>query len=186
MQMTEANARHHLNILAEQGAVAVIGQRSSSGKGRPVQLFGLSERAAGHNLDRLAGSLLAELLEGLSREQQDQILERLAVRILGNDQPEASDLPAKRSHLTRRLFQAVRNLNEFNYDARWEAHTLAPRLILGHCPYAAIVAVRPEICRLDRILLQQLVDAPVEEISLRQPAQRSAQQCVFAVQINRP
>lgn len=181
MQMTDANARHHLNILVEQGVVAVVGQRSKQGKGRPVQMYGLSEQAAGHNLDRLAGSLLDELLDGQTREQQEQTLERLAGRMLKTVQPADGEQQLQRSHLTRRLFQAVRQLNEFNYDARWEAHTLAPRLILGRCPYAAIAGRRPQICRLDHFLLQQLVEAPVEQIALRQADRSGVKQCIFVV-----
>jgi predicted ArsR family transcriptional regulator len=184
MQMTEANARHHLHILSEQGLVSVVGRRAAQGKGRPVQLFGLSEGVAGHNLDHLAAALLGELLVGLPEDEQAQMVERLAVRMLNDGERPPGEQQPGRTHLTQRLFQAVRHFNRFNYATRWEAHAIAPHLILGHCPYARIVGEYPELCRLDQFMIEHFVGARVEQIARLQPDRRGAQQCVFAVQDN--
>ena len=191
LQMTEANARHHLKVLNEEGLVAEVGKRLKESKGRPVRLYGLSEQAAGHNLGSLAGALLDEVLsskqEQLSAEDKIEILEQLAARMLNqpladHPSPILSETRLHSAGLTQRLFQAVRWLNGRHYDARWEAHALAPRVILAHCPYADILAVHPELCRLDRSLLEGLAGAPVEQIARLQLDRLGGRQCVFAVQ----
>ena len=44
MHMTAANARHHLNILIEQGVVEGVGERAAQGKGRPSLLYALASQ----------------------------------------------------------------------------------------------------------------------------------------------
>jgi predicted ArsR family transcriptional regulator len=181
MQMTEANARHHLHILMDEGLVSSIGFRPVQGKGRPVQLFGPSERITGHNLGRLAIILFEELMDGMSDPEAAQLVQRLAARLLGEAGQPALELPPGHTHLAQRLYQAVRQLNHFNYSARWEAHAIAPRLILGQCPYVGIVAERPEICRLDQALIERLVGVSAEQIARLQPDRRGVPQCIFTV-----
>jgi DeoR family transcriptional regulator, suf operon transcriptional repressor len=187
MQMTEANARHHLSILAAEGLVTIVGRRPPRGKGRPEHLYGLSEQVAGHNLDRLASVLLNEMLTGVTEEQRVQVLSRLADQMstavgFGSAQESVDEIVLLRSaHLTQRLYQAVRLLNGRHYEARWEAHAIAPRLILGHCPYVAIIEDHPELCQLDRRLLERLVGAAASQTAKRQSDPHGARQCVFVI-----
>lgn len=174
LKMTPANARHHLTILVEQGLVAGVGSRPAEGKGRPAQLYGLSEAVSGHNLDGLAAALLDEFGAGLAGEAQQDFLKRLAQRIGGPGD-------GRGGHLTRRLTTAVKFLNERKYQARWEAHTEAPRLILAHCPYAALLPNHPELCRLDAALLEVLLGVPVVQTAQRCRDAHGAVYCAFAV-----
>jgi predicted ArsR family transcriptional regulator len=185
MQMTEANARHHLKVLAAQGLVAEVGLRSPRGKGRPEHLYGLSEQAAGHNLDQLACVLLDEMFVGATEQRRSQLINRLAELMAANVGCGAGQgdetVPLYGAHLTQRLYQSVRLLNRYNYEARWEAHAIAPRLILGHCPYTAIIENHPELCQLDGALLERLVGAAASQTAKRQPDPRGARQCVFVI-----
>lgn len=178
LQMTEANARHHLAILQEQGLVEVVGERPPQGKGRPAQLFGPSKQALGNNLARLAKALLAEMAD-----------EGWAVRVarrMAADEETPLPLPASSAraqegggHLTQRLVHTVQRLNELHYQARWEAHAGGPRLILRNCPYAAIIEKHPELCQVDAALLEQLAGAPVEQIAKLAPERGGGVVCVF-------
>ena len=196
LQMTEANARYHLGILQQQGLVAVVGQRSRRGRGRPAPLYGLSEQALGHNLDKLASVLLNESLSGLPLEERDVLIHRLAQSLAGvasaydnsMETPEPISDPAKRAVAplaspSQRLMQAVRHLNTLHYHARWEAHALAPRVILGHCPYASLVKDHPEICRLDAALLETLLGAQVTQLAKLAPDRRGARFCMFSIEL---
>jgi predicted ArsR family transcriptional regulator len=179
MQMTEANARHHLNLLIQQGLVAVIGKRPAQGKGRPVLVYGLSEQAAGNNLALLANALLELWSSNLAPQDYDQRLSQLARQLLVNlsgDTPQPSS-----PHLTQRLYQAIRLLNQAHYTARWEAHALAPHIIFGRCPYLQVASTHPEICQLDRHLIEQLTGAPAEQIAHLQPDRRGLPQCIFVL-----
>jgi len=179
MHMTASNARHHLAILEEQGLVEVFGQRAPEGKGRPTNLYSLSKQARGQNLDTLASALLAELLDGLPPQEVRGVLQRTADR-MSQAAPAEATRQANRA-LTRRLNDAIRFLNDQNYLARWEAHAEAPRLILGNCPYTAILAGHPELCQLDGHLLESLLALPVRHIARLERDAQGAPHCIFMV-----
>lgn len=172
LHMTAANARHHLSSLKDEGVVTVIGQRPSSGRGRPVDLYRLTLPLARHNLDGLANALLLELLERTDRQVDDGLLEKLATRLL------AEGLPTSKN-LTQRLSQAVQRLNRMNYQARWEANVQGPRVIFQHCPYAAIIGGHPEICQMDQLMLKNMLNLPVQQLAKLEMAPSGIPQCVF-------
>jgi len=137
-----------------------------------------SEQILGHSLDQLASALLDLLQSRAGPGDLDDFLRSLAGRIA---QPGAPAQPARVENLTQRLYQTVRRLNELHYQARWEAWRGAPRLILGHCPYAAIIDQHPELCRLDAYLLEGLAGAQVEQTSKLAPDIQGALHCIFRI-----
>jgi predicted ArsR family transcriptional regulator len=106
-------------------------------------------------------------------------LRSVALRLGGNFLP-GQDIP-----LPRRLSLAVDRLNELHYQARWEAGIDGARIILAHCPYAAIIAAYPELCTMDAYLLEQRSGLPVEQIAKLQPSVKGYPFCVFRVTGNR-
>ncbi len=199
LHSTRANAHHHLAILQGQGLVEVIGLRPAEGKGRPQHVYGLARQVLGDNLDKLASALLSEiassseipllqtgepgyasptLLEGKALEE---MLFRIARRIISASTGSSSPPPAKIASLTQRLYQAVRRLNDLHYQARWEARGDAPRLIFAHCPYAAIISKHPELCRMDSYLLQELLGASAAQTARLAKDGRGATYCAFRI-----
>lgn len=179
LHVTPANARHHLRALVDEGLVEVVGQRPGQGRGRPSQIYSLVEQAQANSFDRLADALLDELLEGMPEAERPQALERVARRLLGSERSGGGQ--EKAEHLTRRLVLAVQRLIELNYQARWEARAMAPHLILGHCPYAAILGRHPELCQMDVALLSSLVGEPARlEARLAQDT-RGTRYCLFVI-----
>lgn len=175
LRMTEANARHHLGILQSQGLVAVTGKRPAGGKGRPLLLYSPSEQALGDNLGSLAEALLEELVADLPRAEQSEALARLARRMVAQTTaPRQGPV-----NLTQRLFSTVQQLNNWRYQARWEAHAGGARLVLGHCPYAAILPEHPECCTLDALLLERLLNKPVEQVARLAQDARGLPHCIF-------
>ena len=87
--------------------------------------------------------------------------------------------------LPGRLTQAVDRLNELHYQARWEAGPDGAHIILGHCPYAAIIAAYSELCRMDAYLLEQRCGSPVEQTARLQPSAKGYPFCIFRVTGNR-
>lgn len=178
LHMTEANARHHLSILQQRGLLRSAGQRRGSAKGRPARLYLPSEQLLGHNLDQLAAALLDLLGARLGSGELDELLHNLAGRMLQTGQ---NARPAGNESLTQRLYRAIQQLNQLHYQARWEAWRGAPRLILDHCPYAAIIAQHPELCRLDAYLLESLAGSQVEQTSKLEPDTQGALHCIFNI-----
>jgi predicted ArsR family transcriptional regulator len=178
LTMTGANVRHHLGVLESSELIELVSQRRE-GRGRPVAVYGLSRRMLGDGLDGLAGALLEGLLRNASEAEQEVRLKSVALRLGGNT------MPGRVPSALRQLTQAVDRLNELHYQARWEAGIDGAHIILGHCPYAAIIATYPELCRMDAYLLEQGSGSPVEQMAKLQPSAKGYPFCVFRVTGNR-
>jgi predicted ArsR family transcriptional regulator len=175
LRVTASDIRHHLSILVSDGRVKIIGTRQGNNRGRPVQVFGLSDAAVGDNLASLTDALLSEILENAPTLTKDAVLKSLAARL-------ASAQSSETGHITRRLAQTIGQLNQLGYASRWEAHAAGPRVIFEHCPYAAVVGRHPEVCQLDALLLADLLKADVTQVSKLELNARSLPFCMFIVE----
>lgn len=173
LQVTAANIRHHLSVLASEDVVEVIGKRSPrSARGRPVQIYALRQQTALHNLDQLASALLRCAFK--PGQDTQNLLRKLAQELVG------PSLPVSRTQ-TQKLTQTVEALNKMNYQARWEAHAAGPRLILSHCPYLQILEKHPELCTLDAYLLEEMLGMDARLLARRLPNRNGLPQCIFAL-----
>jgi len=168
--MTGANIRHHLAVLESNDLIEIIGQRKE-GRGRPVHIYGLSRLVQGDGLDNLAGALFDIWLGGASDERREAGLRSVAERLAG-----VADFKVP---VMKRLVRTVDRLNELHYQARWEAGAAGPRIILGHCPYSAIVADHPELCRMDAILLETRLGLSIEPTAKLQVSDKGLPFCAF-------
>ena len=178
LTMTGANVRHHLAVLESNDLIELISQRQE-GRGRPVNVYGLSRRILGDGLDGLAGAMFESFIREGSETVREGGLRSMALHLGGNDMADP-DTP-----LPRRLTMAVDRLNELHYQARWEAGIDGARIILGHCPYAAIIGAYPELCRMDAHLLEQRSGSQVEQVVRLQRSVKGYPFCVFRVARNR-
>lgn len=133
-------------------------------RGRPGKVYSLPLAALGDNLAALSEALLAET-GGTVR------VEALAKRLAGG-----ADF--KSQPVAKRLNLAVEKLNRMNYHARWEASARGPRIIFGHCPYAEVIAGRPELCKMDAALLSELMGVSAEQVGT---IREGASNCIFAM-----
>ncbi len=173
-RVTTANIRHHLSILTEQGSVQVIGQKANELRGRPAQIFSASRQSNQNNLDRLAETLLSTLLQNCGPDGSIQALNKIAKKMVIN-------FNSDNSNPTQRLYSSIRTLNRMNYQAHWEAHLENPLIMLGHCPYKAILDHHPEICQMDAFMLQELLDTPVKMIEKLALNAKGLPECVFVM-----
>lgn len=166
MRMSDANARHHLRTLEAYGVVEVTGERPALDRGRPAKIYSVRSIEAQESLIRSLDILLEELLELGGIELQNQVLrrfaDRLAAEFRGQNAPPLST-STKRINLTQRLNQLVTVFNALNYRARWVARPDSPQIILGQCPYYAIIKKHPELCRIDHYLIEALLGRAVEQ-----------------------
>ena len=168
LNVTPANIRHHLSELIRQDVVEEVGNLPPQGRGRPIKLYCLSKGALHHNLDFLASVLL-----GTGFRENTLFHKKVAEQMI-------SDIEHP-GHLIQRLNQAMDWLNEHNYQARWEASPRGPRVILGYCPYVAILDTNPEICQIDTELVSQLVGSEMEQRSRLERSPQGIRQCIFDV-----
>jgi predicted ArsR family transcriptional regulator len=170
MGKSGANIRHHLAMLESNDLIEIVGVRIE-GRGRPRQVYGISRRVLGDGLDKLSGMLLDLWQSNLPDEKRETGLRFLAQRLAGE-----TDLSLP---IMKRLVRTVAGLNELRYQAHWEASAVGPRLILGHCPYAAIIADHPELCRMDAFLLEARLGSSVEQTAKLQMSEKGLPFCAF-------
>jgi predicted ArsR family transcriptional regulator len=171
--MTPANLRHHLSVLRSRDLVTVIGQQPSERRGRPDFIYALSSHE-NSDMEQLARALLKTLRSDSLPRQTEARQEILARSMLGSNSAPANQI-------TQRLVAAVRHLEPLGYKPRWEARPQGPQIVLGRCPYAAIIADHPELCRMDAHMLESLLAAPVEQTAKLQPGPQHIPQCIFEV-----
>ena len=150
LKMSIANVRHHLRVLVSDGRLELTSVRGRDTRGRPEKVYSLPRAALGDNLPALADALLTEAASGVR-------IEALAQRLAGESNFASQPL-AKRLNLT------VEKLNQMNYHARWEAGSEGPRILFGHCPYAAIIEKHPELCQMDAAILKEWMGQPATQI----------------------
>lgn len=164
LKMSAPNVRHHLSILVADGRAEVMSARKREGKGRPEKVYSLSRAALGNNLAGLTDALLAEAGSGVK-------MEAVGKRLAG----EAPFSGETSQSIPKRLASVLEKLNEAHYMARWEAGAEGPRVILGMCPYAAIIEKHPELCQMDAAMLTTLIGRDTEQRTKLSPV------CVFVV-----
>ncbi|MGC8855215.1 MAG: helix-turn-helix transcriptional regulator [Anaerolineae bacterium] len=172
LEMTAANVRHHLSILLADGRVEVSARRQGEKRGRPEKVYSLAQAMLGNNLPALAAALLEEWLGKMPESERPE-----ALRVLAKHMAEPIVASAASGPLTKRLIRLVEHLNQAHYHARWEAGAEGPRIVLTHCPYAAIIEKHPELCQMDAALLSEGMHLPARQAA--RMGRQGAPACVF-------
>lgn len=165
LKMSAATVRHHLRVMTADGRLEMSFARGREGRGRPEKVFSLPSSALGNNLSALSDAVLTEAGTAV---QMNAVAKRLAGNANFADQP-----------MAKRLSLTVEKMSSMNYHARWEAGPQGPRLIFGHCPYAAILEKHPELCRMDEALLHELTGDTA--FQLFRIGKDGSSMCVFAL-----
>jgi predicted ArsR family transcriptional regulator len=156
LQITPADARHHLTNLLKEGVIVPIGKPPGQGRGRPAQRYRLASDVQTDPYELLAPALLAEALERLPVPERDSFLRSVIAR-LGN-------YPKPSGSLTARLVGTIHHLGKLGYKSRWEARAAGPHLILERRPFEALMTRQPGSGELDVYLLEALLGAPVQRL----------------------
>ena len=172
MRLSGANIRHHLSLLASNDLIEAVGMRRE-GRGRPKKVYGFSRRVLGDGLDILSENLLEVWEESIPEEKLDGELMSLAKRLAGFVESNTQEI--------KRVTATVAKLNELRYQSRWEASAAGARIILGHCPYAAIISKHPELCRMDGLLLETRLGVFFEQTAKLQLNDKGLTFCAFQI-----
>ena len=171
LDLTAANIRYHLDILTEQGAIQVSGERRA-GAGRPVLLYTLSPYSLGDSTKRMTGALLSVVAKGEGgRDQADSV----AINFLDGV---ATD--ARRD--VQRFNQAIEVLDQFHYHASWKATREGPEVEFKHCPYQDLAKDHPLLCQVDEAILSELFQTPLRLKQRRDFDEHPYSPCIFTTQ----
>ncbi|MHB8933549.1 MAG: helix-turn-helix transcriptional regulator [Bellilinea sp.] len=174
LRVTRADIRYHLKLLVSQGLIVqmpAIPRTSSLSPGRPAMTYQLSQSGRPDMLPTLSSVLLDM---GKSSASSIPFLEQLASRLIPVDAESSLQ-----TSLPQRLNTAIQIINQHPYQARWEAHRAGPQVILSNCPFSAIIDGHPELCKVDRQILENttgLRAIQTRKIDFTQPTSAS---CIF-------
>jgi predicted ArsR family transcriptional regulator len=174
LNMSPADVRHHLAIMLDDGRIALIGEKRSHGRGRPVNLYGLSEKSLGDNFPLLSNVVLDELLKKLSPARRGAAIQSIAGKLALQFGDDDLNLP-----MAKRLEIVVDQLNKHFYQARWEAGSQGPRILFAHCPYSAIIKDHPELCQMDEALLGERMVTSARQLAKMGQMPAEPLYCVF-------
>ena len=175
LRKTQADIRHHLAILKKIKMVEVAGHRAGL-RGRPRNVYGLSASILGDRLEELCSILLSGVMEKGGAGDRERSLKAIGEKLAGiSNNNEDKNVVQKLNH-------TVDMLNKLHYQARWEAGGTGPRIILGYCPYAAIIATHPELCKIDSYELETRLNLPVVQYGKLEPNSTGVPYCTFQVQ----
>src|SRR3990172_7740073 len=174
LQLTRADVRYHINALLKAGQVVQMQQFPKDGhtaRGRPAKSYQLSADSRPAILTHLTDILLDML-----QSNEGTNLAELAQRLIP-----ANSLIAAETHAAERLNKAVQIINQHPYQARWEAHASGPQVFFHNCPYAAVIRKHPELCQVDRHILQNLTGLTAHQIRKIDLDGPTATACVFVL-----
>ncbi len=171
ISVTQADVRYHLSRMVEEGLILTAKPKHTGHRGRPARRYTLVSKLRQDNFELFTRALLTSARNNTSVEESNKLLQDIAIQIAGEVEPGGP--------LGTRLVQAVDQLNLHNYQARWEAHANAPRVIFDRCPFASLRPEFPELCQLDAELLSNLLDEPVTQINSN--AHLSDGYCLFNI-----
>jgi len=174
LNMTQANIRHHLSILIDEGKIEIVGQNQTIGRGRPTILYMPTKQAQKHSLNVLLQILLDDIQSVGSTKQRESKIKRLAERL------SLSEIDDNKS-ITLRLGGCIRHLNDLHYQAHWEARSDLPIVTFGKCPYAPVIERYPELCTMDKYLLEDILKREVTQTEKITRLPEGPHQCQFVI-----
>jgi predicted ArsR family transcriptional regulator len=174
--MSVPAVRHHLRVLRADGRVERTFSGVRRGRGRPEIRYRLSERQRGDNLGLLSSALMDAVRARLTADRRRVVLQDVA-RAVASRLGSVKGVAPPRARMTA-LVQA---LNSLHYEARWEAGPEGPRVLLGHCPYAAIIRAHPELCWVDAEAISIASGGPARQLTKMDFEGEHITHCVLAL-----
>lgn len=160
-EVSPVTVRHHLNSLQADGLIESQSVRRSVG--RPYYVYSLSEK--GQELFpkryvRLTSRLLDELKAHLPEETVREVLNNVVDGVVNEHRGQFEHLSFE-----QRLDYLVELLADEGFLAKWEHTSEGYRLTEYSCPYLSLGENHSEICTIDRQLIVNVLDVPIEQNS---------------------
>jgi predicted ArsR family transcriptional regulator len=151
--LTKADIQYHLKDLRSRGEIlSVPASQRNRGRGRPASGYQVSN--SNNNLPHLAAAVLSLVLHSNPERVEDNCLQIALAMFPGQ---------IKTRQLAARLTACVKALSAYHYNAAWEARMQGPVILLRSCPYQAILKAVPELCEVDRKILENQLLLPVQQ-----------------------
>jgi predicted ArsR family transcriptional regulator len=174
--MSTPAVRHHLSILEAEGRIEPAPSTRSALRGRPELRYRVAERLQGDNLALISDTLLKTWKSTSTTHGRRRLIDALAQGLAEQLGPTNDNSTA-----AIRIAALVESLNQLHYLAHWEAGAEGPRIIFGHCPYAAVIEGNPELCQMDARAVSLTMRAEAQQIAKIDLKSNSGLRCVFSL-----
>lgn len=161
--LTPMAVRHHLNVLLAENLVEVTQTRPRLKAGRPVQVYGLTDKAQEfypQNYFHLTDLMVQELSDRLGRAGVTDVFEGMAGRLLAE-----APQPSEALSLEERLDCLVTFLRGKGYTVEWERDHQTYLLYHLDCPYRRLAQRHHEICLMDKKVITALLKIAPARVS---------------------
>jgi predicted ArsR family transcriptional regulator len=171
--MTKENIKYHLKRLGSDGLIEIdtTRKRREIIRGRPAIYYQLAAPVYPSDVLHLADCLLQQFLFQKTSAPNQQLKMHDLARLMFK--------PVETSSLSQTLRQAIKKLNDHHYQASWEAHLSGPRIYFRNCPYATLLGDHPELCDMDRLILETLIRKSHRQIARMEFGRAFRSSCVF-------
>ncbi len=168
---TKVNIQYHLKRMENAGLIEKISgfKGHDKLKGRPANKYKIRNLWLPNNYQELVHQILVLL------KNQDQDLDYLQ-NIVHQWIPYTLT-----GSLTGILNQAIQILRPMNYEPFWEARSQGPTFYFRNCPYSAIISFHPELCEMDRFLIQAITQHKVKIIERHDKNESPHRGCQFSI-----
>jgi predicted ArsR family transcriptional regulator len=176
LNLTDPDIHYHIQSLLQSGEIepAPGDARAVHHKGRPTKRYRLTNPSRPENYAFLAKALFQTTLSRCkTAEEENRVIKELAWKIAPDRMPEKP--------ITTRIAYLVKYCSENHYAARWEAHHSGPQIIFSNCPYLAVACEYPDLCSMDRLLIENSLDAPVSILQTYIEEDKPSRQCRFFI-----
>lgn len=169
LEMAAVSVRHHLDILQGDNLIRVARVERKGSVGRPQQIYVLTDEAVEYfpnNFAALAGNLVRQIKQTLPPEQVECVFRNLAHDLARQFERNAGPNGlAEGVQIEAQLERIAEFLNRQGYLASWEEGADGHYLLHKHnCPYAGVSAEHRELCAMDQVLVETLVERPCERV----------------------
>ncbi len=165
VNLTPMAVRYHLNVLQRDNLITSPAVRRVTGRGRPQQVYTLTEAADELfpvDYYGLTDYLLEELVFRLGKDGIDDLFNSIASRL-------ANEVPSTKKDQTveERLDEMVVFLEKRGFVPDWESQETHYLLHVYSCPYRQVVKSHKYVCLLDkRVIGAMLNTTPVRTTCL--------------------
>jgi predicted ArsR family transcriptional regulator len=176
LDLTPVTVRHHLDILRAEGLVRAPAVRRRHGPGRPQFMYTLTEEAADHfpqGYETLANELLHEIKATMGDDVVNELFDRIAALRIQKAPKIDANLP-----LNEKLDIVVNYLCNNGFIASWEEKEGDLLLLASNCPCQSVAVEHPEICLMDKLILEQLVGVKTKWL---QRITEGAYTCIYQI-----
>jgi predicted ArsR family transcriptional regulator len=163
LKVSQITVRHHLATLQAEGLIQM--QPVREGVGRPKHIYSLTEAAQRYfpnQYHALVEGLLDTLKTTLPAEQVNHILDSMAAKVASkyHTVPVGGTLEQRLQHLV-----AILGEEGFMAEIREAGDGSGKVLAELNCPYQYVGQRHREVCRIDRLLIEQVLGQEVQQTS---------------------